>query len=628
MSAVLAPLGPRALLPTQTQEDPWLRLSDAQRDEALRLHAFLLPGIDKVNIDGLSIRKASAWLKRTRGKEIGNPSEVSVARWMSAFLSGGLPALAPQYKGRVRKVGGWEVRALHYYRLPGQPSFAGIAKRLARYDGFDPADATPTRVQNFIESLPKDQTEFHASRVGAHYRRLNLTPKKIRDRSVLPVGMLYQGDGHSLHYYVRHPNSGHHISPELTPWMDIGSRYIAGWWLGYFESAVQTLYSLTHAILSHDHVPGMLHVDPGSGFKNRAICDAVAGFAPRLGVDFMTALPGNAPGKGDIEGWFHHFEHEHGKFQPSYKGPEVAQEFLRQLDKRIERGLMYIPTWEEALEGIARQIKHYNETNQEALGDVSPAKLWEQLDRKPLHLPPASLVRPREIRVARSYDVAIFNRVYRASELRAYEGQKVQVEYNLHDDGDVALYDLRGRFIGIAQKVKDTPFLSQSRVEDLALAQERAALKRLDIKKEIVRANHRESISAASMLDALDHDAPAAAANEQPTVQLLMAGRMETPKQKAPRKTREIDAEDARLVREAFADEAAATEEETPVQRFAQWLAVQADIERGAAAASAIAWADGYEQSAEFLGQNDVYQAFGTLPGLTKAKGSAATEPF
>jgi putative transposase len=633
VSAVLAPLPARLLLPTQTQADPWLRLGDAQREEALRLHAFLLPALDRVKAGELSERKAAEWLYKTRRREYsGNCSASSIARWLADYRRGGLPALAPQYKGRIRKVGGWEARALMYRRLPSCPSYATIAGWLVADDGFDAADATATRVQRFLESLPKDQTDYAAERVGPHFRRLNLTPKKIRDRSVVPVGMLYQGDGHSTHYYVRHPNSGHHISAELTPWMDIGSRYIAGWWLGYVESAVQTLYSLSHAILSHDHVPGMLHVDPGSGFKNRAICDAVSGFAPRLGIDFMTALPGNAPGKGDIEGWFKHFEERHGKKQPSYKGKEVPQEFLRNLEKRIERGQMYVPTWEEALDGIRRYVQRYNETNQDDLGGVSPARLWEQLDRKPLHLPPTSLVRPREIRVARSYDVAVFNRVYRANELKAYEGEKVQVEYNLHDDGSVALYDLRGRFIAAGVKVKETPFLSQSRIEDLALAQERAALKRLEAKADIVRANHREPISAAAMLDALDDERPAIT-HEQSPMDLLLTGRMEKQRERAPRRMRAVDAEDARIVEAVIAEQSAPVEDETPVQRFARWLGVQAAVERGDASVEDTAWADIYEQSAEFLGQNDVYQAFGTLPGLPKAhspneRGSAATEPL
>lgn len=476
-------------------------LTDAQREHAYRLEAALMPGIVKVRCGELSIRKAADWLAKTRKQEL-QVSAVSVARYLSDYLSGGLVTLAPQYKGRVRKQEAWEPYALYYRRLPSQLSYATIAETLRDEHGF--ANATAGRVQNYLQSLPEHECDFHPSRVGPHFRRQNLTAHKIRDRSVVPVGLIYQGDGHSLHYYVRHPNSGHHITAELTPWMDIGSRYITGWFLGYSESAVQSLYSLSAALLKHDHVMAMLHVDPGSGFKNKLMCDEVAGFAPRVGAEYMTALPGNARGKGDIEGWFRWFEEKHGKLQPSYKGKEVPQEFLRRLEKRIESGEMYIPVWEEALDGIARYITRYNERNQDNLGKRSPASLWEGLQRSPLHIPPEMLVRPREIRVARSFDVALFNRVYRAPALKAYEGRQIQVEYDLTSDKEVSIYDIEGRFITHAIKVKETPWLSQSRLEDLQRNQEQAALKRLENKAELVRANNRAPITADATLEGLE----------------------------------------------------------------------------------------------------------------------------
>lgn len=482
------------------QPNPWLALSDSSREHAAARHSLIRPALDRV-AQGISVRSAAEWLQ-VRLPEGSAPSAGTLARYISDYLAHGVIALAPQYKGRVRKEGGWEALALHYRRLPSQLSFATIAEQLRDEHGF--ADATAGRVQRYLESLPEHECDFHPDRVGPHYRRLNLTPKKIRDRTVVPVGLLYQGDGHALHYYVRHPNSGHHITAELTPWMDIGSRFIPGWWLGHSESAVQSLYSLSAAILAYDHVMALLHVDPGPGFKNKLMCDEVAGFAPRLGAQFMVALPGNAPGKGDIEGWFRWFEEKHGKFQPSYKGAEMPQEFLRRLEKRIERGEMYVPHWEEALDGIRKYITRYNERNQDALDKRSPAALWEKLDRRPLHIPKELLVRPREIRRARSFDVALFNRVYRAPALKAYEGHDVQVEYDLHSDREVAIYDQKGRYITQAIKVKETPFLSQSRIEDLQRRQEQAALDRLERRAELVRANSRAPITAEETLAGLE----------------------------------------------------------------------------------------------------------------------------
>jgi len=492
----------RAVYPLVPQNaDSFDALTDVQRQQAQRLEAALMPGILKVRGGELSIRKTAEWLAKTRKQEL-QVSAVSVARYLSDYLSRGVVALAPQYKGRVRQDGGWEAIALHYRRLPSHPSYATIAEKLRDDHGY--ADATPGRVQHYLQSLPEHECDFHPDRVGPHYRRQNLTPHKIRDRSVVPVGMLYQGDGHALHYYVRHPNSGHHITAELTPWMDIGSRFIAGWWLGFSESAVQSLYSLSAALVQHDHVMALLHVDPGSGFKNKMMCEAVAGFAPRIGAEYMTALPGNARGKGDIEGWFRWFEEKHGKFQPSYKGKEIPQEFLRRLEKRIEKGEMYIPTWDEALDGIRKYITQYNERNQDNLGKRSPASLWEGLQRSPLHIPREVLVRPRETRVARSFDVRIFNRVYRAPALKAYEGREVQVEYDLHCDREVSIYDTEGRYVTQAVKVQETPFLSQSRIEDLQRNQERAALKRLETRAEMIRANNRAPITADDTLIGLE----------------------------------------------------------------------------------------------------------------------------
>ncbi|MDM4768643.1 transposase [Solimonas sp. SE-A11] len=608
MSAVLQLHQPGLLAPTTT--DPLSLLTDSQRDEAMRIEALIMPAIKKVR-GGLSVRAASDWLWKVHKCEL-QCSQSTARRWLYAyFQEGGLIALAPKYTGRVRKDGGWEARALYYRRLPSCASYATIAGWLVDDDGFDPADATPSRVQRYLESLPKDQTDFHGDRVGHHFRRLNLTPKKIRDRFVVPVGMLYQGDGHSLHYYVRHPNTGRHCTPELTPWMDIGSRYITGFFLGYSESAVQTLYSLSDALRTHNHVPALLHVDPGSGFKNKAMCDAVAGFAPRIGAEMMTALAGNAPGKGDIEGFFRWFEERHGKKQSSYKGKEVAQEFLRNLEKRIERGDMYVPYWDEALEGIRAYITRYNEKNQENLGGVSPAKLWERLERSELHIPANVLVRPREIRVARSYDVAIFNRVYRAAELKAYEGLQVQVEYDLHNDAVVWLYDVKGRFIAQAVKVKDTPFLSQSRIEDLAIKQRDAAIGRLERKAEIIRANHNRPITAASMVDQLEGNAP----TELP---------YQAPARGQPSRPAEIIDMDAVRAEIRESERAA----ENPAQRFGRWLSLRACIQAGEQLGQDDQeWFQIYGTSAECLGHLDVYEAFGTVPGLANAKGSAPTEP-
>lgn len=564
------------LLPT----DPLAHLTDSARDEALRCYAVIRPALDRVR-NGVSIRAAAEWLHQTGAGTM--PSRQTIERWVSDYKRGGMVALAPAYKGRQRQQGGWELIARNYFILPSHLGMATIAEKLRDEHGF--ADATVSRVTTFLQALPAHEGEFHPQRVGPHYRRQNLTPHKIRDRGTVPVGLIYQGDGHSLHYYVQHYNSGHHFTAELTPWMDIGSRYITGWWLGESESAVQSLYSLSDALVRHDHVMAMLHVDPGSGFKNKLMCDEVSGFAPRIGAQFMTALPGNARGKGDIEGWFRWFEEKHGKFQPSYKGKEVAQEYLRRLEQRIAKREMYIPTWDEALEGIAKYIKAYNERNQDNLGCKSPAALWEKLERYPVNIPREVLAHPRERRTARSYDVRIFNRTYRAPALKAYEGQEVQVEYNLHNDKRVWIYDLAGRYVTEALLQSAQGWMPESRIADLRNKQQASALARLERRAELLRDRGHAAIETSRIGEALD-----APVRELP---------------RAPTSSAVGHAESQRVL-DAIAEDQLVSE--TPEQRFARWLALTNHTE--AISDADVRWLANYESTSEFRGQYAVWEEF------------------
>ena len=124
---------------------------------------------------------------------------------------------------------------------------------------------------------------------GQHYYRQNLTPYVVRDTSALPVGFIYEGDGHTCDVHIAHPQTGKATRPELTVWLDVRSHYCVGWWLSDAERASDTLFSLSHAIVSHDHVPIMIHVDPGSGYKNKLIQGEAVSYCERLSIEFMTA---------------------------------------------------------------------------------------------------------------------------------------------------------------------------------------------------------------------------------------------------------------------------------------------------------------------------------------------------
>jgi putative transposase len=408
------------------------------------------------------------------------PNRATLYRWAKAYLSDGMVGLAPGHKGGKRKLYGWEARAIRLFQQPQQPAYSTVAYWL-RDEGHE--SATDARVRRYLQSLPETLGAQSPARVGQHYYRQNLRPYVPRDESVLPVGFVYQGDGHNCDVYVAHPKTGKPWRPEFTPWFDVRSHYLAGWYLSECESGLTTLFSLSHALVHHDHVPALIHVDPGSGFKNRMMTDEVFGYLSRLSIDFMPALPGNAKGKGLVEGFFHIFEERCGKQFATYCGHNRTDDYLRHLSKKVERGIITLPPLAEYLDAIAAFVDSYNRNPQRRLG-CAPADLWAQLERVPVEIGPEALIRPQERRTVRRWGVSLWNRMYRHPELAHHNGRDVLVEYDLHDDARVTLRDLDGRFICEAEHVDRKAWMPPSRIEDLAQKRLAGQAKRLRDKLE------------------------------------------------------------------------------------------------------------------------------------------------
>jgi putative transposase len=431
------------------------------------------------------------------------PDRATLYRWderYTRFLQGGNTAAAPKHQGRQRTVYGWEARAIHLWQQPTKPAMSTVAYWL-RGENFD--SATDSRVRRYLKSLPATLGEQSAQRMGRHFYQQNLRPYVLRDDTVLPVGLIYQGDGHNCDVYVAHPNTGKPWRPEFTPWIDVRSHYVVGWYLSEAESSLTTLFSLSHALAHHDHVCALIHVDPGSGFKNRMMTDEVSGYLARMSIEFMSALPGNAKGKGLVEGFFHIFEERLGKTFPTFCGHNRSDDYLRHLSQKVKRGQIVLPTLAEYRDAIAAYIERYNNTYQERLG-CTPAELWAQLERTPLETAEAAIIRPRELRKVQRWGVTLHNRMYRHAELAHYNGREVMVEYDLHNDATVTIRDHQARFICEAEQVDRKPWLPASRIEELQQNRVDGQRKRLQQKLDEVQARGRAAITHDAVLEDIE----------------------------------------------------------------------------------------------------------------------------
>ncbi len=447
------------------------------------------------------------------------PDRATFYRWdgeYTRYLNGDATAGAPKHKGGQRKAYGWEARALALYHIPSKPEPGGVADKL-REEGWE--SATNDRVLRFLKSMPATLGPNSKYRVGKHYFRQNLGRYVSRDTSCLEVGEVYSMDGHTVDVYMAHPFSGGIWRPELTVVMDIRSRFLPGWYLSEAESASSSMLALSHALTSQDHVPAWLHVDNGAGFKARAMADEAVGFYRRFDIEVMFSIPGNSKGRGHIERLFRTVRDKHDKFFADgqfYCGGDMAPEINRRLHdqikppkvvngKPVKRKLptRILPSFYAYRDSIAAWIERYNNTPHSALDGRTPAEVWAELKRVPVELPAEATWRERQLRTVARGKLTLDKRDYFHPDLALYEG-KLPVEYSIHDDAHVWVYDNEDRLICIAELVSKADYLPASRLEEKRAKRTEERKKRLYKKVAEVDAQHAASIPYVQRLEAIE----------------------------------------------------------------------------------------------------------------------------
>ncbi len=301
------------------------------------------------------------------------PGDSTVLRWYGAWRDADYDrnALVDQHHGRRPDWHGWEKLALALWLQPGSPTCGDVSFWLMAHYGHK--SAKKGRVYKFICRLPAKLGPNSPYRIGRHNWQQNHTPYKERDISKMPAGYEYEGDGHTLDFYIAHPNTGNPVRYELTVFLDTRSQRVVAWNLWTAESAMNTLFTLARSIKALNHVPARLHVDPGPGFENKQ----VKYYLIKNNIDVVVARTANARGKGLVEGWFRIFEARCGRLFASYCGHGRVDDQLNRLRMRVDRGEIKLPTLDEAIAVIANYIREYNNTpKQGKLGGMSPNQAW------------------------------------------------------------------------------------------------------------------------------------------------------------------------------------------------------------------------------------------------------------
>ena len=500
--------------------DPWREATARQQSTATDREEFIQPLLEhidqgaKVNVAvrnllsqlaAQTINGRMLALAAQLGRAGKPPSRNTLIKWINQYQATGVAGLLNGHTGRVRQDYGWEAKAIELYNIPGKPAYSWVAIKLREEHGFE--SATDSAVRRFIKGLPARLNSNSPARLGKHYHQQNRGKYVMRDASVLQVGEVYQGDGHTVDCYIAHPNHGGPWRPELTVWIDVRSKYIAGWYMSEAESTTSTLFALSHALMSNDHVPAWLHIDNGSGFKAKLMSDENVGFYARFDISTTFAIPGNSKGKGLVERWFRTFRDGHDKFfngGQDYCGHDMAAEVNRRLTDTIRQGKRKLASMAEYTASVGRFIDAYNRRVTKTLDGQSPAQLWGELQPVPVELPGAAVVRPMVERVAQRHAIQLHNRFYAHPVLVDYEGRSMRVEYDLHDDGRVWIYDDKNRLVCEAELKTKVAYLPKSRLEEARKKREQGRLKRLDRKAQLIRVEESSAIDHVDQLDALE----------------------------------------------------------------------------------------------------------------------------
>lgn len=410
------------------------------------------------------------------------PSRSAICEWCALYREGGITALLPDHKGRVVEAAGWWGPALEYYNVPGKPDMAAVHRRLVEVDGFA---VTYDQIRNYLTGVPAMLGRNSPARIGKNLYRL--TEKAYIRRSTenaLP-GDVYVADGYRADVYLAHPVTGDIWRPELTVAIDMRSRFPVGWRADEHEGtyAVQNMWAECFA--RWNHVPPMLYVDNGSGYKNKLMSDEMTGFYARAGVQqVIHAIPGNPHGKGWVERFFRIVKDDFLKlWMPDfYCGTDMSPEALGRTVREVKAGRLALPTLAQFSDAFNEWMLRYAHRPHPEDKTVTRAELWSQLIPIPPHASVTELKRQAVTLTVQRASVKHGRREYKHAELHAFNGQKLVLEYDLMDDRIAIMRTPEGRWICDAHLISAIDAIAPNRLEEKRISRADDAMKRLEKK--------------------------------------------------------------------------------------------------------------------------------------------------
>ena len=462
-------------------------------------------------------------------------SKSMILGWERAVKAHGPLGLAPR-SVKERRLATWVPLFIKCYGQPQNPSLTEAMEAMAKIlpEGMTmPTYHQVYRFHNKRSRLDRERGRKTGSDLKAlrGYRR--------RDTSELLPFQVGLCDGHSFKAKVAHPATGNPFKPEICCVEDAATRIVAGWSVGLAESALTVAGALRHAATINESkmyggVFAIFYTDNGAGNMAGVNTDELTGIFARIGTTHKTGIPGNAQGRGMIERLNSSLWIRAAKELPTYMGRQMDSQTNRAMyllvNKQIkENGVSkHLPSWPQFMEHCHQSVEAYNRRPHSALPKINDPVTGARRHMAPLEMLAWHMMNgwkaeecmlaeadlemlflPREARVVRRASIEIFSNTYNNNQvLEHYEGETVQVGYDIHNPEKVQIWNTDGQMICYAFFEKNrSSFFPQAQIE--AASHQRAKRRRQILQEKIseINAEERGMIEMAPVAKMIDYRA-------------------------------------------------------------------------------------------------------------------------
>lgn len=460
------------------------------------------------------LQKMVSQANARKGKER-TLSASMVKGWHSKVKRNGIAALAPK-PARKDKIPAW---APYFHKVFNRPQKPSLSEALRELEMILPEDMTlPSyhQVRRYHKSRSRLEREKGRHSASA-LKRFKGYIRRSTD-NLLPLDVV-QCDGHSFKAKISHPVHGRPFKPEVCAVIDVKTKMALGYSTGLAESSHTVADALRHAMTVNEAkpwggVPAILYTDKGAGNMAAMLGDEVTGILARASVQHHTGIPGNAQGRGLVEKTNQQLWIAAARKLQTFVGGGMDELEKRNtyllMEKEVTKTgtcrLSELPSWPQFIEICDQAMRDYNNKPHAGLPKVkdaatsrirhmSPAESWFTAIRggwKPTLLDPAileDLFRPQVERVTTRAQVSIFNNIYYDAVLEHYHGEKVIVEYDIHDPKFVRIRDMEQRLICVAQHDRNKKdFFPVPEIERCREQRAKGRLARIERKREEIEA--------------------------------------------------------------------------------------------------------------------------------------------